>query len=282
MSAIAWLPEVLRSAGVAVVEHDGWLSRSRSGRFSPRGVLVHHTGAGEDSALVDLCIRGRADLPGPLCHVVLTRDGAWHLIAGGLANHAGNGALPWDASGATTGGNAQLIGIEITNAGDGVDPYPDPQVDALVTGVRAILDHTGWSHSHVTTHAAFARPAGRKLDPRGPAWLSPGPGTWTPTDLRQAIAGAQPPTGDDVATPEEIAEAVWGRQMTGVAGQTTSVAEFIKWTEHHARTVASARAVVVDVDQLAAALAQRLPGLDAAALKAAVVEALTERPLRPA
>jgi N-acetylmuramoyl-L-alanine amidase len=37
-----------------------------------------------------------------------------------------------------TGWNQRSIGIELVNNGDGVDPFPPPQLDALVTLVGAI------------------------------------------------------------------------------------------------------------------------------------------------
>lgn len=43
---ITWLPDVLRAAGLTVIEHDGWRTRglSTSQRFEPEkgGVVWHH------------------------------------------------------------------------------------------------------------------------------------------------------------------------------------------------------------------------------------------------
>lgn len=283
MSPIGWLPGVLRSAGLEVVEHAGWQDRGRVGVFAPGGVLVHHTGPGGDHMLVELCIRGRADLPGPLCHVVLTRDGVWHLIAGGKANHAGDGVLPWDLSGAVTGGNAQLIGVEVTNTGDGSDRYPDRQTWSLVDGLAAIHAHTGWGHNRTTTHADFARPRGRKNDPRGPAWVSPGPGTWTPADLRRAIAERE-----TMPSAEEIADAVWARMIRSTAGVDSPAENVLRWAHHFAEQAATPEpakppaVVQVDVEQLAAAIARRIPGLSGEMIGQAVIDALRANPLGPA
>lgn len=193
MGALDWLPDVLRSAGVPFVEHDGWRGRSYgSGKFEPSGLLVHHTGPGSDAALVRYCAITAVSPPAPLCHVVLTTDGVWQLIADGLANHAGVGVLPWSsADGAWISGNPHLIGIELVNVGGA--PYTPPQADSLLLGVRAILGHKGWGLDRVTTHADFRRPVGRKNDPAGSIWFSPDNGTWHPDELRHALASVSVP-----------------------------------------------------------------------------------------
>ncbi|MBP7775592.1 MAG: N-acetylmuramoyl-L-alanine amidase [Acidobacteria bacterium] len=53
-----------------------------------------------------------------------------------------------------TGWNQRSIGIELVNNGDGVDPFPPPQVDALVTLVDAIRRrHPGIDASRVLRHS---------------------------------------------------------------------------------------------------------------------------------
>ncbi len=264
---ISWLADVLHAAGVAVVEHPDWRDHGRPGSFAPGGVLVHHTGPGVEDRLIEMCRRGRDDLPGPLCHAVITRDGAWHVIAAGRANHAGNGVLPWDRTNTTVGGNAYLVGVELTNAGDGTDIYPAKQIRSMLAGVNSILVHNRWDVARCTTHAAFARPAGRKTDPKGPCSFSPGPSTWTPQVLRAALA-------EEATMPsaEEIADAVWMRAIRATNGNTTPAENVLRYALHFAEEAAA------DIDRLAASIAQRLPGVvDHTMVKAAVLEALAEQ-----
>ena len=130
------LPKILRDAGLKVVEHDGWLTRGRpssTGGFTPVGVLCHHTAtpaSSSDSAVVNLLIRGRSDLPGPLCHLGLSRDGTVHVVAAGRANHAGKAKSSGTV--AAGDGNRLYIGIEAFNDGRG-EKWPAAQYDAYVT-----------------------------------------------------------------------------------------------------------------------------------------------------
>lgn len=123
----------LRAAGLKVIEVDGWQTRGRpssTGEFNAKGVLCHHTATGpttSNAAVVNLLVKGRSDLPGPLCNFGLRRDGTVYVIASGRANHAGkakaSGNMP------SGDGNALYIGIEAFN--DGVnEPWSAAQKDA--------------------------------------------------------------------------------------------------------------------------------------------------------
>lgn len=127
------LPQILRNAGLKVVEVDGWQDRGRPaniGGFDPKGVLCHHTATGPKTSratVVNLLVKGRSDLPGPLCHMGLGRDGTVIIIASGRANHAGkakaSGNMP------AGDGNVLYIGIEAFNNGTG-EPWSQRQMDA--------------------------------------------------------------------------------------------------------------------------------------------------------
>jgi hypothetical protein len=116
-------PALLRAAGLTVVEVDGWKTRGRpasTGGFNPKGVLCHHTATGpktSNAAVVNLLVKGRSDLPGPLCQLGLARNGTVYVIASGRANHAGkaksSGNMP------AGDGNEEYIGIEAFNNGVG-------------------------------------------------------------------------------------------------------------------------------------------------------------------
>lgn len=150
------LASVLRSAGLKVEEVPGWQTRGRpasTGNFDPVGVLCHHTATGRstsDSAVIRLLVGGRSDLPGPLCHLGLGRDGTFYVVAAGRANHAGKAK----ASG-TVGagdGNELYIGIEAFNDGVG-EKWAEAQYDAYVKGCAALsLEITGNSAATVRGH----------------------------------------------------------------------------------------------------------------------------------
>ena len=152
---VLWLPDVLRAAGLDVVEHDGWRNRGRELQ-SVEGVVAHHTATGKawsDERVVRLLIEGRSDLPGPLCQLGLDRTGAYHLIAAGKGNHNGHGE--W--------GN-QAIGIEAFNDGRG-EAWVHVQLAAYIRGCAAICRHLGWPESKVKGHKETD--PGRKIDPAG-------------------------------------------------------------------------------------------------------------------
>ncbi len=121
MSAGGFL-SCLKAAGVPVLEVGDWQTHNRNhkGPWGPvHGVMIHHTVTKGSAATVELCREGRPDLPGPLCHGVITKDGRLHLVGYGRANHAGLGdddvlraviaekALPHDNE-ADTDGNRLL------------------------------------------------------------------------------------------------------------------------------------------------------------------------------
>lgn len=162
------LPATLREVGLKVVEVPGWQTRGRpqsTGDFDPVGVLCHHTATGKDWAdqrVVDMLVKGRSDLPGPLSQLGLARDGTVYVVASGRCNHAGV-AKP---SGTVAGGdgNRLYIGIEAFNDGVG-EPYPQAQYDAYVL-LAAVLsvEVTGNSVNTVRAHKETSTTG--KPDPR--------------------------------------------------------------------------------------------------------------------
>ncbi|MEO6203792.1 MAG: N-acetylmuramoyl-L-alanine amidase [Mycobacteriales bacterium] len=161
------LPQRLRDAGLKVSEVPGWRTRGRpaaTGGFAPVGVLAHHTATTartDDANVVALLVRGRSDLPGPLCHLGLARDGTVYVIASGRANHAGR-ARP---SGTVAGGdgNSLYIGIEAFNDGVG-EKWPAVQYDAYVRLAAALCALTGNSAETVRGHKETSVTG--KIDPR--------------------------------------------------------------------------------------------------------------------
>lgn len=141
---LAWLGDVLRDAGLTVVETSGWQERSADSGEPPRpvGVLEHHTAtwASEDDPApsVQLCIDGRPDLDGPLCHGLIGFDGTVHLISAGRANHAGEAKM----SGPNPSGDGNVLYVGFEWDYQGVEQAPSTeQYDAAVRATEAVLNH---------------------------------------------------------------------------------------------------------------------------------------------
>lgn len=152
---LMWLADVLRDAGLRVVERPGWESRGRDLSVI-NGVVWHHDAAAisaTDKTVEGLLERGRVDLPGPLSQLALRRDGTWVVIAAGRANHNGYGEWGNDS-----------IGIEARNNGVG-QSWPTVQIDAYVTGTAAIAAHLGLDIDRVKGHKETDPK--RKIDPAG-------------------------------------------------------------------------------------------------------------------
>ncbi|MCP9986885.1 peptidoglycan-binding protein [Streptomyces sudanensis] len=176
----------LRAEGVTVVERPGWRThnRDRAGAWGPvSGVMIHHTVTSGTAASVDLCSRGYDGLPGPLCHGVIAKDGTVHLVGHGRANHAGGGdpsvlravvtetyrdrpPLPRTHQGGAgaVDGNARFYGFECVNLGDGADPWPAAQLDAIERVGAALCRAHGWGARSVIGHLEWSA---HKVDPRG-------------------------------------------------------------------------------------------------------------------
>ncbi|WP_233646841.1 peptidoglycan recognition protein family protein [Streptomyces sp. BSE6.1] len=189
------LLRALRAEGLTVVEVGDWRNHNRNskGPFGPlHGVMIHHTVTKGSAATVDICRRGYTGLPGPLCHGVITKDGRVHLVGYGRANHAGLGdddvlraviaeqPLPADNE-ANTDGNRHFYGFECENLGDGDDPWPAVQVDAIVRAATAISREHGWGERSTIGHLEW-QPG--KSDPRP----SPGGADARMSTIRARIA----------------------------------------------------------------------------------------------
>jgi hypothetical protein len=214
----------LRAEGVRVVEVGDWQNHNRNhmGPWGPvHGVMIHHTVTSGSAETVGICRTGYSSLPGPLCQGVITKDGTVHLIGYGRANHAGSGdpdvlaavineqALPADDE-ATTDGNRHFYGFECENLGDGEDPWPAVQLEAIERAAAAICRHHGWSERSVLGHMEW-QPG--KVDPRG----------FTMASMRGRVAARldnQQQEEDDVALSDAdkkwIADTVRAQAFAGV------------------------------------------------------------------
>ncbi|MEW1895905.1 N-acetylmuramoyl-L-alanine amidase [Streptomyces albidoflavus] len=224
MSADRFL-KALRDEGISVVEVGNWRAHNRNskGAWGPvHGVMIHHTVTSGSATSVRICRDGHSQLPGPLCHGVITKDGRVHLVGYGRTNHAGAGdgdvlaaviaerALPKPDE-ANTDGNARFYGFECENLGDGKDPWPAAQLDAIERVSAAICRMHGWDAASVIGHLEW-QPG--KVDPRG----------FTMSSMRDRIErrlsappGKTPtpsPSSPDKEAPvnaKELHEAVWKR-----------------------------------------------------------------------
>ncbi|MEU8024061.1 MULTISPECIES: golvesin C-terminal-like domain-containing protein [Micromonospora] len=164
MATVGWLADVLRAAGVQVVEEGDWRNRMRPGDFDPIGVLWHHTASTSSATnphpALGICINGRSDLPGPLCQALVDYHGVFHLISAGRANHAGTsgGSGPIPAG----DGNTLMIGWEIDYNGVSQEMTP-AQYEASLRATAAVLTRLGRDASHARGHRETSTTG--KIDP---------------------------------------------------------------------------------------------------------------------
>ena len=185
LTAAAFLA-ALRAEGLTVVEVGSWKTHNRSGHgdWGPlNGILVHHTVTKGTQSTVNICRDGYSELPGPLCHGVIGKDGVIYLVGYGRANHAGGGdprvldAVTYEnyvtsppatrygqGDAGAVDGNARLYGFECENMGDGKDPWPAKQVEAIVRAGAALCRAHGWGSKSVIGHHEWSN---QKNDPRG-------------------------------------------------------------------------------------------------------------------
>ena len=160
------LADILRNAGLNVVEVDGWKTRGH-GQMNPiKSIIVHHTAgpATGDFPSLKIVRDGRSDLPGPLSQLGLGRTGTWYVIAAGLSYHAGatiNDSLYANVN--AIGVEAEGTGLPATDTGH--VHWPEVQWQSYVKGVKALQAAFSVPTSRVLGHKEAAAPLGRKIDP---------------------------------------------------------------------------------------------------------------------
>ena len=171
--------KALCATGLRVVETPGWKTRNRNhkGPWGPvHGVMLHHTVTQGTKTSLNAIINGRPDLPGPLSQGLIDKDGTVYLTGWGRCNHAGTGdpdvlkaviaetsLPPKRVTG--TDGNRHFYGFECVNLGDGQDPWPAPQVHAMVLVSAALIRAHGWGRNGDTSVIGHCEWQLGKIDP---------------------------------------------------------------------------------------------------------------------
>lgn len=263
--ALTWLADVLRDAGLTVVEHAGWKTRAVDGSWSPTFGVIHGTGAPRsqpDETQVRLVRDGHSTLDGPISNACVDRAGRWHVLAGGRCNSTLVGtAGPFKGR-----GNVQALSTEACNDNIG-EPWPSVQYAAYVRGWAAWCRRLGWSATHLVGHKEHDPK--RKIDP------SFDMATFR-ADVARAIAGAAGPTPGDEMPDEYSRNTAWRVQdlielkPTVVVPETDAAGSPAKYTSPNKlaakldeilAAAKTASAGGVDVDDLAAKVADRLAPL---------------------
>lgn len=168
---LLWLPDILRDAGVQVVEVAGWKSRggledaSRQ-ELDIQAVLWHATAeAANGSAAGGLggVVYGTPSAPPPVSQTYVGRDARWYIVASGVANHMGSGNLRV-AGKAHVHGNAKAIGMEAANNNRG-ELWRPAQYTSMVIGAAAITRYVGLRAADNLAHRETSTTG--KTDPVG-------------------------------------------------------------------------------------------------------------------
>ena len=289
----------LRAEGLTVHEVRDWRTHNRNakGAWGPvNGVILHHTVTSGTANSVGICYDGYTELPGPLCHGVIDKAGEVWLVANGRANHAGGGdpdvlaAVVNESYGdrppatnehqGSTGavdGNVHFYGFECVNLGDGKDPWPDVQVEAMVRASAAVCRAHGWGAKSTIGHKEWSD---WKSDPTLPmptlrariAERLTHPAGWSPTG-----SSPTPPQEDPVALTDDDMKKIGRQVVTGANGMKNpddptvewALSSFVGLTYKTTRTIAADVAAVktkvealavggVDLDALADKVADKL------------------------
>ena len=186
--SVTWLADALRGAGLVVHETAGWMSRARPGEFEPSGVLLHHTATfattDDPHPSLDTLVDGEPGRVGPLCHVLVDRNGECWVVAAGRASPAGlaaaRGPMP------EGDGDTVYIGIEIEYAATGHDPTQyatNAQKSRAIVAAAAIVARLGRDQRHVRAH--------KETDPTGAI----DPYSWDMVSIRDSVRQALERTG---------------------------------------------------------------------------------------
>lgn len=179
-----FLADVLRSAGLRVVEVSGWKLRGNGDLASIDALVWHHdaSAVGYSPGMPEY-IRGQVDAGKSGANAWVTLDGTWHLIAAGMTYHAGDVL-------AGKPGNPRSLGIE-TDHTTGETWSGVHLLDSLRRGTAAILAYRGIGPAGgLEFHKTVCDPPGRKKDPDGldlPVEQAAVAALMTPDDEEEAL-----------------------------------------------------------------------------------------------
>lgn len=156
-----WLADVLRAAGVPVVEMQGWKTLGNGELVRVDAVTWHHDGSPPGaSPNVPNYIRNEVISGRSGANIWVGLDGTWHLIAAGKTYHAG-AVLDGKP------GNETSVGIE-TDHTTGETWSGVELLQSLRVGTAAVLNHLSKSPAvALEFHKTVCDPPGRKTDPDG-------------------------------------------------------------------------------------------------------------------
>lgn len=232
MTRLLWLPEVLRAAGLTVVEHADWRNHDRPGDWSPRFGVVHATAAPRsqsDDVQVRVVRDGRSDLPGPISNAVVDRLGRWHIVSSGRCNSTLTGtAGPFEGW-----GNTYALSTEACNDNVG-EPWPEVQYRSYVWGWAAWCRRLGWAADRLVGHKEHT--PGRKTDP-----------SFDMSRFRRDVAALLAGEDEDMPTAKEVVDELLGRTVASPTLGDRTVADWLKGGHLAARDAAPTRAEVAAV-----------------------------------
>ena len=182
---LVWLADAIRAEGATVEELPGWETYTKSGAFTPVGLIDHHTAGSSILVNYPLPPFWKPDRLQPVCNITIQPDGIVWTLNAGRAWDSGNGDkhvlaavkadIPasrptdtYDSKGKPAGpnpgisGNRWFIDIEVQHRGDG-GPIAPVQYEALIQTNAAILGHEDWGENQLIGHRGWSR---RKPDPR--------------------------------------------------------------------------------------------------------------------
>jgi len=198
---LQWMADELHDAGLNVLEHEGWISRTNATNniYDPIAVLDHHTAG--SSLLInypDPPFWPNDRLEGQ-CNITIWPNGVVVVLNAGYAYDSGRGdpmvlrrieddrpiTVPQDFNDDDRiNGNPYFIDIEVQHVGDG-GPINPPQREALIATNAVLLDHYGWNPmTQLLGHRDWTR---RKPDPNWGGLSNPMPGIRLDTEGRMTM-----------------------------------------------------------------------------------------------
>ena len=201
---ITWAADVLRAAGLNVVEEPGWKTRglSTSQRFEPDSIVWHHDASAiGDSPGVPAYMIANMESHGAQIWVCAGCNGrhvsgTWHMVASGRMAHAGK-VLPGKPD------NYTSIGIETDQTtGETWEPGLLP---SLRKGTAALLRHMKKLATDLHFHKTICDPPGRKVDPAGLVLID------ERARVKTEIVKLSTPAPEPITTHTR-----WATKMTGV------------------------------------------------------------------